>query len=204
MTQPFGNWPICHSIPAMLSLSWENASPHVKQFAQKLHNLQKYNLLQVAQSILSGNDHEVQTVCTDNEYNILRAYAFATSLKRGMFIDVTWKSEIEGEPDSTYNCEIVGECAEGKTVTVLCEGENYDVCLYQDEVDVNKATLLAQFNHDFRPETVATVYMIDTTSKAFYSAYFTNEGKVHGKCKVEDYDGQIWECEYDNGNLVVK
>lgn len=204
MTYPIGNWPVCYSIPAMLSTSWDQAPANVKLFAQKLHNLQLYNLLQAARCILNGNGHELQGVCTNNEYRILKAYVYASTIKVGMTVDVTWKNEEEGGPDTTHACKVVEECSEGRTIAVECDGGIYTVCLYLDDVEASHDMLLEQFNRDFSATLVDKVYMVDVESKGFYTGFFNNVGKIHGQCLVETYSGEQFSCEYDNGNLIVK
>lgn len=204
MAMPIGNWPICHSIPAMFSLNWKTATGHVKTFGQKLHNLGFGNLLQVAHAILTDNDHEIQTVCTNNEFKILLAYTYASTVKDGMEIQVTWKSENKGDPDATYTCVVAGNCREGRAISVLCEGGVYDVCLYLDDVEIKKDILLGPFQQDYPQARRESVYMIDYESKAFYFAKFTKEGEINGPCRVEGFDGKIVMCEYKDGVLVTQ
>lgn len=204
MPYPIGNWPVCHSVPAMLSCTLDSAGENVKQLVRKLYNVKLYNLLQVARSIVGEKDHELQSVCTADEYGMLQAYAYACTIKKGMSIKVTWKSDVEGEPDSTHNCRVTSDCTEGRMITVECEDDNglYDICLYLDEVEPNKEELLAQFATTFPEAEVEKVYMIDVESKAFYFGHFTPEGKLEGDCRVEGYDGNVFACKYSNGTLV--
>jgi len=204
MPYPIGNWPVSHSVPAMFSCTLENAEDTVKQLVHKLHNVKMYNLLQVARGILKEEDHELRSVCTPVEFKLLQAYAYACTIKIGMTIKVTWKSDEEGQPDSTHNCKVASECTEGRLITVECEDDNglYDICLYLDEVEPNKHELLVQFTKDFPDAEVNKVFMVDVESKAFYFGQFTQEGKLDGDCRVEGFDGRVIECKYSNGLLV--
>lgn len=202
MLYPINHWPVCHGIPSLLACTWETAKANVRLFAVKLHNIQVYNLLQASHAILKGTDHEIKSVCTEDEYGLLRAYAYACILKKGMDVLVTWKSDVEGEPDSTHACKVDSECTEGRKITVLCDGARYDVCLYLDEISVDHKMLLAQFEKDFQKEDIETVYMVDSKSKAFYYGFFNAEGKIHGDCKVLSFEGTVYSCKYDNGMLL--
>ena len=174
-------------------------------FAQKLHNLEMYNLLQVAKAIVSGKRYsELQTVCTDNELKILRAYAYACVLKPGMTIKVTWKISDESDETTTHECKVVGECLEGRHITVECEGERYDICLYEDDIGVDGNMLESEFDIKFPVESTSQVYMIDTNSRAWYFGYFTNEGTLHGKCTIEFFNGEKRDVEYNNGVLITE
>ena len=203
MARPIGNWPICHSIPVMYSTAWQNALPAVKQFATKIHGLGMYNLLQVAKAMLSENDGELRALCTDYELKVLKAYTHACTIKEGMNITVTWKSDVEGEPNSSHVCRVTSPCTEGKNITVDCDGVEYDICLYEDDVDADREMLKTQFEADYDDAAVAKVYMVDVVTKAFYTGYFDNEGNLQGPCTVEYYDGTVATGVCTNGAMSV-
>ena len=178
------HWPIAYAIPALIGEKYPSEVETIQRLFVALHRLGLYNLLQVSKAILT-NQESVRAVCVGDEFRLLQGYVICLCVHQGMPINITWKSDVGGEPDKMYACTIESSCENGPDFEVDCEGVLYTVSAYLDEITFNNYdALLARFDSLYSDDTLKIVEMPDEGKRNVYCAHFDEMGKIVGDCKV--------------------